>query len=195
MSILSAALPLILVVVSSLILIMHLHWRWTILALAGQYLAVFLLVSHNWPLGLSAVKLVAGWMAGAVLAASHATIESEKLSDSPLPGRIFRVFAGLLVFIVVFSIESQAQDWIPAGEPVVLTGLILIFMGLLQLGMTSTPFRATIGLLTTLSGFEILYAAVVTSVLVTGLLALITLGLAMAGAYLMNVANLEEETV
>ena len=187
-------LPVTLVGAASIVLILHLHWRWTIFALAAQYLAVFLLVSQIWPLGLAAVKLVAGWMAGAVLAASHSPAAEDNVPDSPLPGRIFRFFAAVLVFIVVFSIQPNFQGWIPAGSSFLLSGLILIFMGLLQVGLTALPFRATIGLLTVLSGFELIYAAVVSSVLVTGLLALVTLGLAMAGAYLMNAPVLEEHS-
>jgi hypothetical protein len=65
-------------------------------------------------------------------------------------------------------------------------------MGLLQLGMTTHPLRVVLGLLTLLSGFEILYAAVEVSVLVTGLLALINLGMALVGSYLVNVESMEQ---
>ena len=44
-----------------------------------------------------------------------------------------------------------------------------------------------------LSGFEILYAAVELSTLVAGLQALITLGIAMTGAYLMSAPSMEPE--
>ena len=65
-------------------------------------------------------------------------------------------------------------------------------MGLLHLGLTNHPFRVTLGLLTVLSGFEILYAAVETSTLVAGLLAGINLGLALVCAYLLVAPLLEE---
>ena len=64
--------------------------------------------------------------------------------------------------------------------------MLLIGMGLLHLGVTTRPLRVLLGLLTTLSGFELLYAAVENSVLVAGLLALVTLGLALVGAYLLD---------
>jgi hypothetical protein len=51
--------------------------------------------------------------------------------------------------------------------------------------------RVTIGLLTALSGFEIIYAAIETSTLVTGLLAGVNLGLALAGAYLIIAPTME----
>jgi hypothetical protein len=73
-------------------------------------------------------------------------------------------------------------------------GLILICVGLLHLGMTTRPMRVIIGLLTVLSGFEVLYAAVETSLLVAGLQALTTLGLALVGAYLLSVRGMEGDS-
>jgi hypothetical protein len=64
--------------------------------------------------------------------------------------------------------------------------LLLISLGLLHLGITSDPFQVIIGLLTVLAGFEVLYAAVESSVLVTALLAVVNLGLALAGSYFLN---------
>ena len=48
-------------------------------------------------------------------------------------------------------------------------------------------FKVIVGLLTVLAGFEILYAAVESSALVTALLVVVNLGLALAGAFFMNV--------
>jgi hypothetical protein len=62
-------------------------------------------------------------------------------------------------------------------------------MGLLHLGITGRILRVTIGLMTVLSGFEIIYAAVEGSVLVAALLAVINLGLALVGAYLLIASN------
>jgi hypothetical protein len=58
--------------------------------------------------------------------------------------------------------------------------------------MTTQPANVIIGILTTLCGFDILYASVETSVLVVGLLALTTLGLALSGSYFIN-SEIEEE--
>jgi hypothetical protein len=49
-----------------------------------------------------------------------------------------------------------------------------------------------IGLLTVISGFEILYATLEASVLMTGLLAILNIGLAFLGAYLQMASHLEE---
>ena len=70
--------------------------------------------------------------------------------------------------------------------------MILIGIGLLHLGMTTHPMRVILGLLTVLSGFEILYASLEKLVLVAGLQAVITLGLALVGAYLLAVPRMEK---
>jgi hypothetical protein len=62
----------------------------------------------------------------------------------------------------------------------------------LQLGITSQILRITLGLMTVLAGFELLYATVEGSALVAGLLAVINLGLALVGCYLMIASNSNE---
>jgi hypothetical protein len=68
----------------------------------------------------------------------------------------------------------------------------LIGLGLLQIGLTSHPIRVIIGLLTIISGFEILYAVVEQSALVAGLLAGVTMGLALLGVYFLFQSSLDE---
>jgi uncharacterized membrane protein len=79
-----------------------------------------------------------------------------------------------------------------AGLAVTAGSLLLIGMGLLHLGLTADTLRVTIGLMTILSGFEILYTAVEGSVLVAALLAVIILGLALVGSYLLIAAYSQE---
>jgi hypothetical protein len=65
-------------------------------------------------------------------------------------------------------------------------------MGLIHLGITSRVFRVVLGLLTALCGFEIIYAAVESSILVAGLLAITNLGLGLTGSYLLLAASSAE---
>jgi hypothetical protein len=78
------------------------------------------------------------------------------------------------------------------GLPVISGSLILMGLGLLHLGMTAQPFRVILGLLTVLSGFEALYAALESSVLVAAMLSVVNLGLALVGTYLLTARNPEE---
>lgn len=178
------AVPVVIVMASSLALILSPRWRWTIIALAVQYAAVFWLVSMTWSLGLSVVKLVAGWMSGAVLAATQNEAGSGNDPYNSRSGRVFQVMAAVLVWLVVFASGSVVNDWIPANPAQTYGALLLVGMGLLQLGLSTRPIRVVLGLLTVLSGFEVLYATVEISILVAGLLAAVNLGLSLVGAYL-----------
>jgi hypothetical protein len=111
---------------------------------------------------------------------------------SSLSGWIFRILAAVLVWILVYTASPLLANWIPIKPTILWGGFILVAMGLLQLGMTTHPMRVVLGLLTLLSGFEIIYAAIEVSVLVTGLLALINLGMALVGSYLVNVESMEQ---
>ena len=62
------AIPaVVLVVITSVILLISQDWRMSISALAVQYVGVFVLVALDWPLEMAVSKLIAGWIAGAVL--------------------------------------------------------------------------------------------------------------------------------
>jgi hypothetical protein len=186
-----AIVPVLLMMVSSLLVLISQNWRRVILALAIQYVGVFWLIALSWPVELAVIKLVVGWVAGAMLGASPpADFLDEQFSS--LSGWLFRILAAVLVWILVYTSTPLLANWIPAKPTILWGGLILVAMGLLQLGMTTHPLRVVLGLLTLLSGFEILYATVEVSVLVTGLLAMINLGMALVGSYLVNVESMEQ---
>jgi hypothetical protein len=184
--------PVIIIGLTSVFILVNQNWRASILALALQYLAVFWLVGLVWPLGLAAVKLVAGWIAGAVMGASRPDVETFEDSSPAISIGLFRLIAAGLVLVLVVSILPQATAFLPVDAQVLAGGLILIGFGLLQLGMSVHPLRIILGLLTVLSGFELVYAGVETSILIAGLQALVTLGLALGGAYLLSAASMEE---
>jgi hypothetical protein len=161
--------------------------------LALQYLGVFLLTGLVWPLGLAAVKLVTGWMAGAVLSASQPADEYAVDRPSSRSAVGFRLLLGLLVIVLVLSLAPSLTGTLREPGPLISGALLLIGMGLVQLGVTTRPLRVLLGLLTTLSGFELIYAGVEQSVLVIGLLAIVTLGISLVGAYLLDAQTIQEE--
>lgn len=190
------ALPaVILTFLTASILLISWDWRISIFSLSIQYACVFVLVSLTWPLEIAAVKLFAGWIVGVVLGLALTNLPGGISDDRPLivSELIFRILAAILAGLFAFTGGAKLITWLP--EITLLQaygGMILIAMGLLHLGLTSQPFRVVLGLLTVLSGFEILYAAVESSILITGLLASVTLGLAVLGAYLIIAPTLEE---
>ena len=190
-------IAVIIIAISAAGLIFSRDWRWSLLMLAGQYFGAFLLVLVHWPLTMSAAKLVAGWMSVAILGMTRINVKdsSQPRADNPWPqGRVFRFFAISLVFVSVIFASRGIEFWLPdAGAPVIIGAAILIGMGLLHLGVTARPLYVTLGLLTVLCGFEILYSSIENSILVAGFLAAINLGLALTGVYLLTLDN-EEET-
>jgi hypothetical protein len=192
----SLIVAVILVSLTSLGLLISWDWRFGIAWLALQYLGVFLLVSPSWPVELAVTKMVAGWMAGAVLGAAITSSpdRAAKKASTGVAELVFRLLSAGVVALVLVSIVPDSAAWfLQINLASRWGGFILIGMGLLHLGFTNQPLRITLGLLTVLSGFEILYAALEASTLVAGLLAVINLGLASAGAYLLLVPHIEEK--
>lgn len=186
----------ILITVTTVGLLLARDWRWLIIFLAMQYFSMLILTLQHWPLGMASVKVVAGWMSAAILGMTRSGLPREDKGErnNTLPrGRLFRLFAAIIVLIVVVSatprIDAIMAD---AGFAVTTGSLLLIGMGLLHLGVTNQILHVTIGLMTTLAGFEILYATVEGSILVAALLAVINLGLAVTGSYLLIATNVDE---
>jgi hypothetical protein len=184
-------LGLAVVMVTTLELLIGRSTRFMFIFLIVQYAGVFLLVLQNWSVGLAAIKLIAGLIAGTVLLSSRSNVEKEESEPVVTSESVFRLLVSILVLALVFILEPSVQQLVLISNSVLWSGFILIGMGLLQLGMTIEPPRVIVGLLTVLSGFEVIYAAVENSVLVAGLLAVVTLGLALVGAYL--IINKPEE--
>lgn len=170
--------------------------RWMIGLLAVQYVGVFLLVSFSWPLEIAVVKLVAGWMSTAVLflaRSNRPSSQEEERIIASVPGTFFMGFTALLIGLSMYSVMPTALRWFLGASPQqVLGGVWLLGLGTLQLSFSRQDIRIIIGLLTVVSGFEILYSTLEASVLMTGLLALLNIGLAFVGAYLQMASNLEE---
>jgi hypothetical protein len=174
----------ILILSSAITLLLSRDWRLSLGALAVQYLAIFIILLAHWPLTMSAAKLVTGWMAAATIGMTLAN----RTDFLPVhTSRLFKFFLALVVVGAVIQAVFPVNEWIPAaGLPLIFASLALIGLGILQLGMTVEPFRVTLGLLTTLSGFELLSAPLDNSVLVVALLAAVTLGIALIGSYLLT---------
>lgn len=209
-----ALAAVILVTFTSLVLLVSRDWRISLAALTMQYVGVFILVALEWPMTMAAVKLLAGWMAGAVLAMNligfrpaalarsgerpvkETEVEADKnraVNANRLSGQVFRLLAATLVGIVVISVAPNLTEWLPnLTLEQAWGGLILAGIGLLQLGFTTQPLYLTLGLLTVFSGFEVIYATIEPSVLLAGLLAAATLGLALTGSYLVSSPQMED---
>jgi len=184
-----------LVLVTSTGLLISRDWRVALGLLGIQYVGAFWLTNQHWPVSMAAIKLVTGWMAITTLGMTRLNIKEvdENIEKLWPQGWLFRLFASGIITLIVITMAPRVEEIIPGiGLPVITSSLILIGLGMLHLGMTANPFRVSLGLLTVLSGFEVLYAALESSVLVAAMLSVVNLGLALVGAYLLNARKQED---
>jgi len=184
----------LLIVVTSIGILLARDWRWLIIFLSAQYISVFVLALQHVPLSMATVKIIAGWMGAAIMGMTRSNVDEEINTNSLPHGRFFRVVAaGVVILIAITGAPFVDTSMADAGIVVSIGSLLMIGMGLLHLSVTDQPMRVTIGLMTVLAGFEVLYATVEHSVLIAALLATVNLGLALAGSYLMIAFNAKEE--
>lgn len=178
-----------LALITSTAILISRDWRISLGALAVQYLAAFWLVTRHLPLAMGSVKLIAGWMVIAILGMTRLSLMNleQREEDTFFPrGQSFRIALMGIVTLVAVGSSPRIEAAIPGlGLPVIAGSLLLIGGGVIHLGITSDLMRVILGLLTMLAGFEILYAAVESAILVTGLLAVVNLGLGILGSYLL----------
>lgn len=173
-------------------------WRISLGALAILYLAAFWLVTRHLPFAMSTAKLITGWMVVATLGMTRLSLPDALIQeqDTFFPRGIwFRIILMGIIALVTIGASPRIETSIPGlGVPVIAGGLLLIGSGVIHLGLTSDLLRVTLGLLTVLAGFEILYAAVESAILVTGLLAVVNLGLGVLGSYLLTAGSRPQES-
>jgi hypothetical protein len=186
------AVPAVLILVgTSLTILVDLKLRWSLFALGVQFIAAFWLLGLNLPVTLAAATLVVGLITVALIIAALPPEETEV--EAPESFRfVFRILGAGLIWLLVFSLAPYLEQILGVRVEIVWGGLILVGIGLLQLGMTSHLPRVMLGLLTLLSGFHILYSAVEKSALVAGLLTIVNLGLGLVCVYWAYSQSLEE---
>ncbi|MFZ3071509.1 MAG: hypothetical protein WA110_10370 [Anaerolineaceae bacterium] len=174
------------------------QWLMNIIALAIQYLAMFFLFTTVRPVGLAVIKLIVGWMVTLTLYITLVSVGDIYQLKGPTRlsiGEIFRALAGLFIvmMILLFLPDLKSNLFPQTSSFVLMASFGLMVIGLLQVSMISEPFYIIIGLLTFLSGFELLYASLELSTLLEALFVGVNLGLALVGAYfLVKDAELEK---
>lgn len=182
-------LPALAVAVTAGLLVVVDNRKTQLVTLAVQYFFAAWLAGLALPLGVAAVKLVAGLVACGILTVSVSALGWRLAEERPgaLPaGHAFRWIAVLLVAFVAFAIGRDGWEAIPALEPAAALGAVfLLTLGMLQFGITEDGLRVGAGILTVLTGFEVAYAAVEPSLAVVALLASVHLGVALVVSYLL----------
>jgi hypothetical protein len=108
---------------------------------------------------------------------------------------LFRFITLTIVGLLVYFFSDFFAAWLGVDEVVALAGLLLILGGILQIGFSGSILRRMVGVLTVLSGFEIIFAPLSDSVLLAGLIALVHLGIGLAETYWINIPSITEDAV
>lgn len=163
--------------------------RQLLIALAAQYGSLIWLVQGPHGQTLGAVKALTGVTATLVLwrTLSVVTADPDGDGDKLVDRTSFRFVAGLVVLLAGVGISRGELISLPQLDPAVtLAATWMMASGLLQAGLFERPLRMGIGLLTFLSGFELIYSVLEPSLAVAALLAGVHLGLALIASYLMR---------
>jgi len=158
-------------------------WRMRIAGLASLYFVGFIVILQIWPVALASVKLISGLMGIALLSTSMIN-SIDQANDLRFPSEmIFRFLMAALIWIVVAAIAPSINEWIPIPYTNLYIGVSLMGSGLLFMSLTEDFFEIILGLLTILTGFDIIYSSLEGSALVTGIYAFIIILICLLGGY------------
>jgi hypothetical protein len=177
------------VVITSLGLLIMDNTRYLLGIMVFQYLFVFFLVGSLWPIGLAVVKLIVGWIVCSLLGSAYLHRGKLAKDESNTAKSVFSALSAVVIWLIVFTISSEGIPFLPLDRPILIAAGILIGMGILQLGSTTKLLRILLGIMTVMSGFEVLYAGLEESVLVTGLLAILYIIFGFMGWLMLNHNN------
>ena len=156
---------------------------------------VLLLFSINvqfWSFGFALSKLLTGLMAMFILALTPGQ-EPDVSPIIPGAGRIFTsVSFGFCIILVLFTINKITR-FLAISQDQSIPALLILLCGFILIGISQHPFRIIIGLLTMITGFEVLYSAVEQSLLINGFLGSVVLLVALVGSYLLTPTTSGEE--
>ncbi|MHC1739995.1 MAG: hypothetical protein AB9897_02670 [Anaerolineaceae bacterium] len=186
-------IPIILIFAALLSMLVFDDWRRGIISLAVLYLGIFILLVQVLPLTLASVKLITGWMA-ALLLGLNLPKEELNFEEGALSKRIFKIFGLLFVWVIAFLASKTISSAFVIRQENVFAAVAIFGSGLLQLGMKSKAHFVILGILTVFAGFELLYSNLETSVLINGLLAAITLLIALIGSFFVDFSHQEGHT-
>lgn len=192
-------IALYLALFAALLILIRRQWTLNLIALAVQFLCLFPILRSFLPLQLAIIQPFTGLMVTLILYLTLLNVGGIKrvnLRQRPTSGEIFRALAGILLLSLLRAFIPQLQ---PAVFPTVpstylFLSLGLLVLGILQLGTTREPFYLAIGILTFLTGFQLLYNRLDLSLMLEALLVAVNLLLAIVGAFFI-VKDAEGEAV
>lgn len=176
-------IPVIVLAASCLFITVTENWQKIILGYAVSFISAFCIIVQYWSFSFSLVKLLTTLMSLVVLGLSI-----NKRYEEPLPKPkselVFRLVALCLIFIIMVFFVNRTSIYLSIPMEISLDSLLLIGFGIFQLGITHEPYKIFLAIITLFFGFELIFSANESSLLVNGLLALISLLIALMGGYM-----------
>jgi hypothetical protein len=157
-----------------------------LLGLLAEYAAAAWFTAPALGSGVAIIKVVGGAITIIILWVSLSALTSRPSGPMALAERLtFRLAALTLIVIAAWGIARAGwlESMIPSAQARIVS-LQFLGMGLLLMGLFLRPLKVSLGLLTFLSGFEILYSTLEPSLAVVALLLMIHIGIAMATGYI-----------
>lgn len=163
-----------------------------LIAYGGMVLMIFVINIQYWSFGFSLTKLLTSLMAIIILMVIPEQ-RGSPYQELTITGKIFSaVGLGFGIILTLLTIQ-KTSSFLAISPDQTLPALFTLFCGFIMLGISQQPFRIILGLLLILAGFEILYGSVEQSILINGLLTVVTMLIAFVGSYLLTPVESERE--
>ena len=184
-------LPVVILFITGSALALMRPQQKSMLILAAQYIAVAWLSSTSLPAAGVAAKLVTGLLVCVIL-----YLGIRQMGDGPLQGDDqllsanlpFRIIALFLVTVASVSIaRSNLFSQFDIRMEASVGALFLVASSLLNLGLGTDLLRIGIGLLTLVSGAELIYGFIEPALALIALLAMVHIGIVLVFSYLISI--------
>lgn len=176
-------LPILILAVACIYIFITNDWRRILVAYSLIYICAFAIIAQSWSFTFSLVKLLTGLMSLIVIGISinrYYAIPEKKVKSE----LVFRLIALCLIFILVVFMVYRISNYLSIALEIVLSALLLLGFGIFQLGITHEPYKIFLAILVLFFGFELIFSANETSLLVNGLLAVVTMLIALMGSFM-----------
>jgi hypothetical protein len=182
------SLPIYIALIAALLNLVRRQWSLNLIALVLQFIFIIPSLLNLFPIQIALIQPLTGIMVSLMLYLTlHQVggIEAIKLNRSLTPGEIFRALAGIFLLALIFFFLDDFQKAVFPTVPLehLYLSFGLMLTGIMQLGTIREPLYLAIGLLTFLSGFQLLYSALEFSYLLEALFAAVNLLLGMVGSF------------
>lgn len=195
----------LILITSALILILR-AWRISLLALLVQYLIVGLLFADVLIPHLAFIKVIVGIFICLILFVTAQQVNWGRLpEDASIEEAVqmgadrlirfgpymlptewpFRLFLAVLISLTVLTVDQINEYQLPVvPDPVNLAIYALLAMGIVTFSLTSEPYKSGMGILSFLTGIELFFSALDTSLAIIAMFAAINLIVVLAIAHL-----------